>query len=383
PAMSVKIHHGPPGSYKTSGAVMDDFTEAVFSGRVVITNVRGLDDEQRVREVLTKAFPRRTVPASFELVWIDTETEEGIFLMQSFWTWADCGAFLLIDEAQSFWQSEMRPGDWAPFALRGGVDAARIQGRPRDYADAWTRHRHFNWDIVLTTPDVKLFHGKIRSVSEAAFLHKNQALVGIKGRYLEGMHIASNNGLSSDLLIVRTRKIPKWVFELYKSTSTGVVSDTKAGLAFWKNPKIMGLLIFLAILLALIISRGNPLKIFRPKGEVPSAAPGQNSTGPTGAPSAVLSGRAVSDPFADFLGKTLWLVGGSVYRSTPTASIEVIFFELQGPDESQGVMLTSDTLSNLGYSITRINRNLVSLKKDGQEYFARSRGIISEQKNVL
>lgn len=84
----------PPGSYKTSGAVMDDFTDTVFSGRVVITNIPFLDDEQRVRDVLTKAFPRRTVPDSFELVWIDTETEEGIFLMQSFWTWADCGAFL-------------------------------------------------------------------------------------------------------------------------------------------------------------------------------------------------------------------------------------------------------------------------------------------------
>ncbi len=84
--MSIKIHHGPPGSYKTSGAVMDDFVEAVFAGRVVITNVRGLNDEQRVREVLVDAFPRRVIPDTFELVWIDTDTEDGIFLIQSFWT---------------------------------------------------------------------------------------------------------------------------------------------------------------------------------------------------------------------------------------------------------------------------------------------------------
>lgn len=380
--MSVKIHHGPPGSYKTSGAVMDDFTDAVFSGRVVITNVRGLDDEQRVRDVLAKAFPRRTVPDSFELVWVDSETEEGIFLMQSFWTWADCGAFLLIDEAQSFWPSEMRPGDWAPLALRGGVEAARIQGRPRDYADAWTRHRHFNWDIVLTTPDIKLFHTKIRSVSEAAYLHKNQALVGIKGRYLEGMHIASNNGLASDLLTIRTRKIPQWVFNLYKSTSTGVVSDTKAGLAFWKNPKIMGLFLFLVLILAALISRGNPFSVFRAKTAASLPASAENATLSGGAAAPSPAGSSGADPFLNLIGKSLWLVGGSVTRSS-TFTFEEIFFELQGPDESQGVIIPSSAFLRLGYTYTRINRNLVILKKDGVEFFARSRGITNDKKDML
>ena len=121
---------------------------------------------------------------------------------------------LMRSEAQAFWPSEMRPGDWKPFDLPGGIDASRIQGRPRDYADAWTRHRHFNWDIVLTTPDIKLFHSKIRSVSETAYLHKNQAIIGLRGRYLEGMHLASKNGNASDFFVVRGRKIPKWIFDL-------------------------------------------------------------------------------------------------------------------------------------------------------------------------
>ena len=380
--MSIKIHHGPPGSYKTSGAVMDDFVEAVFAGRVVITNVRGLNDEQRVCEVLLDAFPRRKIPDTFELVWIDTDTEDGIFLIQSFWTWADCGAFLLIDEAQAFWPSEMRQSDWAPFALRGGVEAARIQGRPRDYADAWTRHRHFNWDVVLTTPDIKLFHAKIRSVSEAAYVHKNQALVGLKGRYLEGMHLASNNGYTSDMLTIRGRKIPSWVFDLYQSTATGVVSDTQAGLPFWKNPKILGLSLFLAVVVAFLISRGNPLKIFRPVGALSAASSGQNSTAPSGAAGGGVPGRAVSDPFDILKGKTIWLVGVQSYRTEQELS-EYLLFELQAQDETTGVIITSDTLSRLGYSITRLNRNLVSVKKDGNEYFIRSRGVQSEKKDIL
>lgn len=380
--MSVKIHHGPPGSYKTSGAIMDDFVEAVFDGRVVITNVRGLNDEARVRQVLSEEFPRREIPATFELVWIDTETEEGIFAIQSFWNWADCGAFILIDEAQAFWPSEMRPNDWAPFALRGGVDAARIQGRPRDYSDAWTRHRHFNWDIVLTTPDIKLFHSKIRSVSEAAYIHKNQALVGIRGRYLEGMHLASSNGYSSDLLIVRTRKIPSWVFDLYKSTSTGVVSDTQAGLPFWRDPKIMGLAVFLLIVVAFLVSRGNPFNMLRPKGALADAAAAQNASFPVGSSGSALSGRSVSDPFSDLRGKSIWLLGSQSFV-TGQRIMETLLFELQGSDETMGVIITSDALTRLGYSITRINRNLVSVARDGQEYFIRSRGVQSEKKDIL
>lgn len=380
--MSVKIHHGPPGSYKTSGAVMDDFVEAVFAGRVVITNVRGLKDEPLIREVLSKAFPKRKIPDSFELVWVDTETEEGIFDIQAFWIWADCGAFILIDEAQAFWPSEMRPSDWAPLALRGGVDAARIQGRPRDYPDAWTRHRHFNWDIVLTTPDIKLFHAKIRSVSEAAYIHKNQALIGIRGRYLEGMHLASNNGFSSDLFSVRHRKIPSWVFELYQSTSTGVVSDTKAGQPFWRDPKIMGLAIFLLVIVAFLISRGNPLNIFRTKGVLADAVDAQNSSIPLDSPSSALPGRAASDPFDNLRGKTIWLVGSQSFQ-TGQRIMETLLFELQGSDETVGAVITSDALTRLGYSITRINRNLVSVARDGQEYFIRSRGVQSEKKDIL
>ncbi len=361
---------------------MDDFVEAVFSGRVVITNVRGLNDESRVREVLSKEFPRRKIPDSFELVWIDTETEEGIYAIQSFWSWADCGAFILIDEAQAFWPSEMRPSDWAPFALRGGVDAARIQGRPRDYPDAWTRHRHFNWDIVLTTPDIKLFHAKIRSVSEAAYIHKNQALIGIRGRYLEGMHLASNNGFSSDLFSVRHRKIPSWVFKLYQSTSTGVVSDTKAGQPMWKDPKIMGLTIFVLVIVAFLVSRGNPLKVFRPKGPNADSVDAQNASAALDPASATVPGRPVSDPFNDLRGKTIWLLGSQSYK-TETWTMETLLFELQGPDETTGAIITSDALIRLGYSVTRINRNLVSVERDGQEYFIRSRGVQSEKKDIL
>lgn len=383
--MAVKIHHGPPGSYKTSGAVMDDLVAAVFAGRTVITNVRGLDDPERIVSTLRKAHPRKPIPPTFELVWVDTDTEEGIFAVQTFWWWADCGAFILIDEAQAFWPSEMRPADWKPFDLPGGVDASRIQGRPRDYADAWTRHRHFNWDIVLTTPDIKLFHSKIRAVSETAYLHKNQAVVGLRGRYLEGMHLASKNGNASDFFVVRGRKIPKWVFDLYQSTSTGVVSDTNAGTPLWKNPKIAGLLIFLAFLVAFLVSRGNPFKAFKGspassnKTVVENASP--SASGPVVA-SSPSNGPAVSavpvyasdDPFSRMTGKSIFYAG-----SKPGLYRPVHLFEVCSDDEAIGTVFTDKALIELGYSIKRVDRELFILSQDNRQYFVRTRGVKYEK----
>ncbi|MVD25636.1 zonular occludens toxin, partial [Vibrio cholerae] len=44
--MSIFIHHGAPGSYKTSGALWLRLLPAIKSGRHIITNVRGLNLER-------------------------------------------------------------------------------------------------------------------------------------------------------------------------------------------------------------------------------------------------------------------------------------------------------------------------------------------------
>ena len=50
--MSIKIHHGEPGSYKTSGAMSDDIIPILEKGRLIITNVRGF-----TRETVLENFP--------------------------------------------------------------------------------------------------------------------------------------------------------------------------------------------------------------------------------------------------------------------------------------------------------------------------------------
>lgn len=124
--MSIKIHHGPPGSYKTSGAVGDDFVQAVLAGRTIITNVRGLSDRQNVIDVLSNAkkWGRnrfKAVPDSFDLIWIDTELEAGRDRLSRFFQWAPHGAFLLIDEAQTIWLKEWTTKELHKFDYEGGA----------------------------------------------------------------------------------------------------------------------------------------------------------------------------------------------------------------------------------------------------------------------
>lgn len=259
--MSIKIHHGPPGSYKTSGAVMDDFVPAALAGRVVVTNVRGLNDAALVRQVLTKppGLLRRdlkfwpwkpvTVPDSFDIIWIDTTTNTGRMKLLTFFHWVPSGAFLLIDEAQFVFPKALTVKHIQQLDFPGGVEAAARAGKPPDFLTAFDMHRHYNWDMVLTTPCISKIRSDIRDASEGAFKHRNSAMVGLKGRYREGFHSAEDTGKSdSDIITNRGRKIKPFVWQLYASTATGNFTDTTAGLSLFKNPRILLLLFLLSVI---------------------------------------------------------------------------------------------------------------------------------------
>lgn len=264
--MSVKIHHGPPGSYKTSGAVADDFLPAVKQGRLVITNVRGLTLE-RVREAkypLTWLEKRKgitepykpvfpDVPDSFDIIHIDTTTSENRDRLARFFHWAPVGSeevpgpLFIIDEAQAIFPDRWLKNDLAQLDYPGGLDAAKAAGRPARWSEAWEMHRHFGWDFTLTTPNISLIRSDIRAVSEGAFKHRNLATVGVKGSYMEAFHMAQDSGqAASHFLSVKPKKIPKQIWRLYDSTTTGTFSDTLAGVNIFKDPKIFGLLVLAA-----------------------------------------------------------------------------------------------------------------------------------------
>lgn len=239
--MSIKIHHGAPGSYKSSGAIHTDVIPAIKEGRYIITNVRGFTAE-RCREVLGKA-----VPDGFDVLYVETESQTGRDHLARFYHWAPKGAFFLVDEVQRIFPPSWRQTDLDRLDYPGGTITAQADGRPETIDVAFDMHRHHNWDFVLTTPNIKKVHQVIRAAAETAIRHTNMGLLGIGGRYKTVLHLADNSGSSAnDVLQAKPfNKVPKHVFKLYDSTTTGKVSDTIAGSSLFRDPKI---LFFLAIM---------------------------------------------------------------------------------------------------------------------------------------
>jgi len=285
--MSIKIHHGPPGSYKTSGAVMDDFIPAARAGRVVVTNVRGLESVERVRTALGDD----TVPDSFELIHLPTtehpDAANNRQLLSRWWHWLPHGAFMLLDEAQMIWPKTWKDGDLRELDYPGGLDAANAANRPFNWQTAFEMHRHYGWDMVLTTPNIDRLRPDVRQCAEGAYKHKNQAIIGLKGFYLEAFHMADDNGkAASDFLILRNRRIKPEVWKLYDSTATGTVRDTIAGLSLLASPRVLFLVGVLTGCLYWFFSGDRPAVLGGPiKSSVPGAAgPGPGVPGPAPGP---------------------------------------------------------------------------------------------------
>jgi len=249
--MAIKIHHGPNGSYKTSGAIQDDLIPAIKQGRYIITNIRGL-----TRERVFQVFPE--TPSSLEVINLDLENLDDLEKMRTFPQWAPRGAFIIFDEAQLVFLKSWRESDLKKFDFPGGPSAAKEADRPMNWLDGWTRHRHWNWDIVLTTPNIAYLRDDIRLTSEKAYLHSNLAVIGIKGRYKESQHAGTENKPPANGTIVQIKKIRQETFRLYDSTATGVVTDTIAGKSIFKQPKILFFLALPPFCLWLAFADGVP-----------------------------------------------------------------------------------------------------------------------------
>ncbi len=237
--MAIKIHHGPNGSYKTSGAIQDDAVPALKDGRLIITNVRGFTLE-RVLQV----FP--SLPEATEIINLSLESLDDMERMRTWFQWAPRGAFIIFDETQLVFPKAWREKDLERFDCPGGPEAASEADRPMSWLDGWTRHRHWNWDIVLTTPNISYIRDDIRMTCETAYRHSNLAVIGIKGRYKEAQHDAQQNRAPADGTIVEYKRIKPETFKLYLSTATGKSQDTSAGKSLFKSPRILLLLALMA-----------------------------------------------------------------------------------------------------------------------------------------
>ena len=271
--MPIKIHHGAPGSYKTSGAVHDDFIPAVLAGRYIITNIRGLNDEHLIRQVLTARG--ETVPESFKILNLDIDDTEQLNQLRHFWHWSPDGVYFFLDEVQIIYPKEWRATHFKKMDYPASESDAAAEGRFVTIQQAFQQHRHRNWDFCLMTPNISLVNPMIRACAEGAFKHKNMAMIGMfKGSYLESFHASETAGKSkSDIYASKRKRVPSYVFDLYQSTITGVVSDTKAGASIFSDPKIL-LLLAVAVFFTVYGLSGLPsiFKFFNPDRDSPPAS---------------------------------------------------------------------------------------------------------------
>jgi len=231
--MPIKIHHGAPGSYKTSGAMADDILSIIDSGRLIITNVRGFTKNQVVEN-----FPQLD-EEKIKVLNIDTTDPKKRLLFAKWFHWAPFGAMFMIDEAQMIFPKKWDKKFIESLDYEGGPEKAKKDGRPHDWDTAFEMHRHFNWDFVLTTPNIKKIRTDIRECSDGGFAHRDMGTVGINGVYKESYHSAIDNPSASNIISTKTKRINKDVFKLYQSTATDEFSYTSAGIKIWQDPKLL------------------------------------------------------------------------------------------------------------------------------------------------
>ncbi len=235
--MSITIRHGANGSYKSASAIDEYFIPAAKEGRVVVTNIRGVSRERTM-------LIMEDVPDSFDVIFVDTDTAEGRAHIAKWFHWAPFGALLLFDEAGVIFPKIWTATDIKSISYPGGVEAAGVAGRPATWVEAWEMHRHYNWDIVLTCPNIKSVRDDIRNTTEGAYKHKNRAIFGplFKG-FNEGYHDATKNGTSqSDFYYIRSKRCSSLAFKLYDSTKTGVFKNTLNGFNLFLTPRVLVLL---------------------------------------------------------------------------------------------------------------------------------------------
>ncbi|WP_203143159.1 zonular occludens toxin domain-containing protein [Marinobacter mangrovi] len=353
--MSIVIRHGSNGAMKSASAVDLYMIPAIKEGRTVVTNIRGFTLERCYDH-----FP--DLPETLDVINVDTSTTDGKQRMANWFHWVPKGALLVFDEASSLFPKAWREKELKALSYPGGDDAAAEAGRPPDWMSAWEMHRHYNWDIVLTTPNIKGIRDDIRGTTEMAYRHRNLGKLSEKFRVIkEVQHDAQKNGFSvSDAISVGTLRISKDAFKLYDSTDTGLHQGSKAGKSLLANPRVLLLVSILLAVLAFIFRDGSPeiLEPTDPAGAQshPDGHPGhtQNGQAPDHVPAdpnpasvradgsgALLHYQRPEDyPLNDpFQGYRLAIVG-SINGTT----------QIEASQDGDVVFLTPEKLGQLGYT---------------------------------
>ena len=250
--MGIKIHHGPDGTFKTSGAIKDDIMPVIKSGRTLVTNVRGFSRKNAI-----KVLGRKFVHKDFKVIFIDTEIREGREKLARFFHWAPKGAFFVIDEVQRIFKPKWTTKDIALLNYEGGEDKAAADDRPEDMDTAWDMQRHYNWDFVFTTTSITKVRNEMKDMAKVAVRHTN---VGIWRFYKTVEHSCDSRGTtkSTQGAVRLFNWVPSKIFKLYSSTKTGTFENSEPRTPVYKDPKVLGMVVCLVVFWTYLLSKPVP-----------------------------------------------------------------------------------------------------------------------------
>lgn len=356
--MTTAIIHGDPGSYKTSTLVSDYLVPAIREGRHVVTNIRGVKSVEEIADIYKFDLPDT---AQITLV---PFTEVGFEQMARFFHWVPEGALILMDEGQRVYPTRLR--DFKIYDLLDSND----EKRPKSVEDSFDSHRHMNWDIYISTPNIGKIHKEIRAVAEFGYRHKNMATVFsfMKGRYKRVTHIAENSGTAMGHAISSSlRKMDTRAFNVYQSTATGKTKDSATAFSFFKQPKVLLLLCVIGYSVwnmgSTFYSAGGLPAMFggsvKPSDHKISAEPAVASGKASVSFSAgnVSNGGVVKNPFD---GLTIYLVGDVS---------GLLWFEVHYQDGSF-LTFNSNELEQLGFTVLRLTNRTARVTFDNEVIFA-------------
>lgn len=278
--MAITIRTGANGSYKSAYVAWFTILSALKAGRVVVTNFEGMEPLHIIEQRLDIKFP-----STAKLIRIFSRSEKGIRLWHHFFCWCPLNALIVIDECQDLYSRNIGfdmkkithkpiedfkddlPEWYIPFFHSRHVPVNMSELKPSEIDDCeqaeytpdgriiypltfnegFTRHRKYNWDIELLSPDWKQIDSAMKACSEQSFFHKNNDGFFWSKRkpyiYKHDKSVATTvlpKGKDANLLKVY---VPLDAHLLYKSTGTGQTTQSGGMNVLFKSPKIIGALV--------------------------------------------------------------------------------------------------------------------------------------------
>jgi zona occludens toxin len=372
--MTAVVHHGPPGSFKSFAIVQRVVIPALQEGRVVVTNIRGLDDIDRIAEVM-----EIEIPDTAELINV-AHNKDGFDHMAVFFKWAPVGALIVMDECQQVYPARLKTlscFDTSEMEQRSIIEQDLISNpeledpRPDNVEIAFEKHRHMGWDIYLSTPHISKVNKEVRLVCQFAKRHRD--LTGVlpwyKNNWREYLHDAENSGKSKshELETPPKYKADERVFKCYSSTAIGKTKKTNEKMSVFNDYRlrifmvvlVISLSTFIYLLFETIANFSDTPEVHTSQSlEISSDVNGYDDGSVLPSPSPQNGGSLDPQPekFAyDLIGSSkVYFVG----------TFKLHHFNLISSD---GVLnLTSEDFESVGYTVEKLTRCLVKLTIAGR-----------------